>query len=252
MPTIEENRVAPKFPVRTRFPVNICTLAQRIANKNNSSEKLEPWERYVFQQLAVKCGTRTATEDEQNAFYYGTVRLLRQMSTGFQKRNPAWYGCDDLIQSCFSRVWETLPGYKPDEGALSTWIFYVCNSVLCKEYNSCKVYNSRMYFPDNSADDDEGTGASRGVEKYGSFNEDNMLKMRVRDAVVDIFEKYEDKADILLECFGNPFAGEYEPPTTLPSRSELARNIKHPYSEVYQFFRDVIKPHFEKLFSDFA
>ena len=242
----------PKTPLKQKFPVKIGRLAFRLATQGTGGGKTEPWERRTFEDLAVRCGKRVQTTDDEEAFYEGTIRLMKKMAFSFQKRNPEWYSPEDLIHLCFARVWETLHSYDPNKAMLSTWIYYVCNSVLCKEYNSTKTYKQHMFCcDDNGRDGDEG-GSSRGVEKYGCTEEDNLLKLRMREAIVEVFHDHPDEILVLRECFGDPFAENYEPPAKLPSKMEVARNLGLEYNVVYTFFKDVIVPHFKHLFPDFS
>ena len=240
-----------RIPVSRRFPVTVQGLANRIATKS-SVDKLETWERQAFENLAVVCGKKAASDDEKQAFYDGMVRLVRQISTGFQKRNPNWYGDDELMQLCFTRVWETIHHYKPESGALSTWVHFVCHSVLCKEYNSSKQYRGKFYFVEEDKNNEE-SSSSKGLEKFGSFSEDSLLKIRVRDAICELFLKHEDKKDILIECFGNPDSENYQPPFSTPSISEIVRRLKtkYKYGEIYSFYKEEVVPYFMTAFSDY-
>lgn len=224
-------------------------LALRISDKSLSCNS-EPWLKAGFERLAIRCGCGIASEIESDSFYHGTVRLIRQLATPFWKKNPNWYQMDDLIQLCYSRIWETLKLYNPDKAAISTWLYYVCMSVLCKEYNGAKIYKHRFFMPDDKEDEECST---KGLEKFASFNEDNLLKIRVRDAIVSLFEGNQEKSDILTQIFGNPLVENYEPPFGLPSMTDIARTLgpKYKYTEIYGFYKETVQPFFKTLFSDY-
>lgn len=236
-------------PVKKRFPISVEEIADKIANKK-SNKDMKPWIKAGFERLAVRYGNKEADEFEKDAFYNGTVLLIKKMATPFWKKKPNWYTMEELIQLCYLRLLQTLKLYKPETGAISTWIHFVCMSVLCKEYNGTKTHRQRFFVPDDTHDEESST---KGIEKFGSFNENNLLKIRMRDTIVSLFVENEDKKDILIEIFGNPLNTEYEPPCKLPLMTEVARNLnnKYKYTEVYGFYKDTIQPFFKNSFSDY-
>lgn len=249
---MSESVTMKKVPVRVKIPLTVEYLAEKIANSKTSGNKVRSWEKTLFEQLAVRCGRGIATAAEADAFYNGVVRLIQQQAMDFHKRNPNWYSVDDLIQLCFTRIWETLDKYKPDDGALSTWVYVISSNVLCKEYHNRKNYSKKFMLCEEKKDSDNEKTGMRGVEKFGSIYEDSLLKMRVRDAIITLFDKHSDKQDILFEFFGNPFIESYEPPVRLPNMAEVQRKLEHyDYTEINVFYNKVVVPFFKNMFPEY-
>ena len=234
-----------RHPVTIRIPVTPFSIAARMA----ANTGVQKWERQLFEKIAVRCAQRIATEDERLAFHDGIIKLIRGMAKKFETPNQ---DMDDLVQACFMRLWETLRMFNPNIATLSTWTHFVVKSVLCRMYAETKKGNRiRRAGYNGEQDDEEGDAHALENCEQGAVEENQLMRLHMRNVMRRLFESNPNEIDILQQLFGDPSKDDYEPPAYPPSKAEIARNINRDYSEVYNFFKTVVKPYFEKEFPEF-
>jgi DNA-directed RNA polymerase specialized sigma24 family protein len=243
--SITKNKVIVRHPILNRIPVTPTSIAARMA-ANTSVQK---WERQLFEKIAVRCAQKIATDEERIAFHDGIIKLIRGMAKKFENQNQ---DMDDLVQACLTRLWETLHHFNPNIATLSTWTHFVVKSVLCRMYGETKKGNRmrRVGYGNDQDDEDGDMNALENCEQ-GAVKENQLMRLHMRNVMRNLFDSNPNEVDILQQLFGDPYKDDYEPHAHPPSKAEIARNINRDYSEVYNFFKTVVKPFFEKEFPEF-
>lgn len=230
-----------------RVPVTAIGLARKISV--SKKHQLKDWEVEAFSSIVETVGRKESTEEENEALYEGIIQLVRSRANKF--KTPDVQDTEDLVSSCCSRIWETIHMYRSDKGWISTWIHYVCRSVLCCEYNDSMKHAKKIVLWSDFESDNWNEPASCDNYKNGKYEEDFMLRTRLMSAIKTLFDKNLDEKDILCAVFGNPFEENYSIPNGIPSMANIARTTNRNYNEIYSFFNRVVRPFFESSFSDY-
>lgn len=143
----------------------------------------------------------------------------------------------DLFQECMGKIFSSIGGYKQSKGKFTTWSSYVCFSVLNREYQKRIRWESHVVHDvvlDNRPDENPSNG-------------NRILAQDVRSSIRDLMTRYPGNRSLILAIFGNPDAENYCPPERLKI-SSAARAAGMASDRAKVFFRDIIKPFFEKRF----
>ncbi len=169
-----------------------------------------------------------AKEHFREALYESIVRLVGDLSHRYS------FTCvdntDDLMQDCMLRVWKKLENYDSSKGKFSTWVWYVCKSVLNRKYSKSKKYRS-VFVPQG-----ENVSAPEREHHYG-----DILAHEFAGAVRELAQRFPEKGAFIYEVFGNPNTPGYIPPR-LVRIAESARNIGMRRSEATSFYTRVVRP----------
>lgn len=142
----------------------------------------------------------------------------------------------DLVNECALRIFQKIEQFDPRKGAFTTWCWRVCSSVLNRVYRRDKRYSNRF-------------SEYERIETFLSDESDREAKAidgDMADAVMELFQRYPEKKNILSEMFGDPVGGLY-----MPDRiclTHVARDLGVEYNLVYSFFHRKVKPFFREKF----
>jgi RNA polymerase sigma factor (sigma-70 family) len=142
---------------------------------------------------------------------------------------------NDLIQDCAYRVFSKIDQYDSSKGAFTTWVWRVCSSVLNRIYKRNKGYKKRFEEWD---------------EESGKQIEDNRVmdtNGEVSSAIVELFDMYPEKRDILAEIFGE--TDDISVPKKI-NMSEIAKCIGRKHYEVYVFVSRKVRPFLIEKFGE--
>jgi hypothetical protein len=126
--------------------------------------------------------------------------------------------------------------FDPSKGQFNTWVWRVSSSVLNRKYQQSRRYSNLFTATDE-------------LESYSQANVSPVeINGDVEVVLLELFELYPDKADILRELFYSGDGQMYVPDRI--SMRQVAEKLGHEYSYVYSFVRNKIRPFVFEKFGD--
>jgi RNA polymerase sigma factor (sigma-70 family) len=209
-----------RVPVFVRVPVT----KEHVAGCINSD--------FVCSRSVCSCSEYNRVE----ILHEGIIKLVYKHAHSYRINSDDTF--EDLVQECCLRIWKRLSGFDPKKASLTTWIWYVCLSVLNRNYAKTKKRKNNI--------------AQVGDDVYHSVGityEPFSLKEQMKEVIFQLHEKYPERQDVLLAMFGDPKDEEFQLPGKI-CVSEIARDLDKPYMNVYFFYRKKVCRYFKKCFSE--
>ncbi len=210
-----------RYPVLefNRFPVSQETIAAFVGSGREASNRLES----EFRQELHQC---------ISAMVHG---LAFKYAVNCRLDEPG-----DMVQDCWVRIMEKIHTYTPARARFTTWAYHVCKSVLNRSYRKGKRYHERYTdMPDGIADNQMANDDSRAAS----------LGSDVRNAVRELLNLYPARSGVIVALLGKPDS------EIIPHEIDVhgaASVCGVPDADVEQFYKEVIRPFFERRFSDEA
>jgi RNA polymerase sigma factor (sigma-70 family) len=196
------------------------------------------------EDLAVRVGSGEATKHEERAFRDCIAGLLHRMA--FKYVQGSQRDAEDLVQDCWLRILAYLGSYNPKKAKLTTWVWWVCRSVLNRDAELSKRERERFCHADTHTHE---------ITKPSSPQQDTpelvTFRSELCEALGDLFKKHVDEQDILIEMFGNPF-DEGRLRMDSICCADVARNVGRQHTEVYQFYIRKVRPFLQMRLAEYG
>jgi len=188
--------------------------------------------------LAESAGRGECKPEHVQLLLDSIEKLIYDRAKGY--RYSSMQEIEDLHQQCRLRFIESLPRYRMAKSSLTTWVYYVCQSVLNRDNRESKRMREKIVF----APDIRDTFKER-KEKH----EDILLQLDIKKLIVSLFERHPSKRHILLAMFGDPSKDSWEIKEFPRSIADVHRETRDfEYNEVAHFFKNCVRPAFEQHF----
>jgi DNA-directed RNA polymerase specialized sigma24 family protein len=158
---------------------------------------------------------------------------------------------DDLAQNCMKRIFSQLWRFDPKKGKFTTWIWYVCTSILNKGYHK-GLRGKNIFVDEGHLKDEDGKSMfenlpDQPVEGVQHHECKNVLANEMTEAVKELARNNPERKEFIYELFGNPDNDDFTITGHL-NISNAAKTIGMNYSSARSFFSSVIRPFFENKF----
>jgi DNA-directed RNA polymerase specialized sigma24 family protein len=100
---------------------------------------------------------------------------------------------DDLIHDCMVRIWSKRSDFDPTRGRVSTWVWYVCTSVLNSDFRASKRFLKTMKRVETRDDDSEEDGGSSFDEMFCADELAPSQTIEFRAAIDDLYNRHKSK-----------------------------------------------------------
>jgi len=214
-----------------RLPV--CSVKRPVvvhkAGTMNGSSRICPVVRKAVTKegLAVRIGQGWASDAEKTIFHDLIVNLIKKRVSKYYATSRDDF--EDLVNDCWVKIFRYIKTYNPSKSKVSTWVWWVCRSVLNQDYGYSQRWKENHIF---------GKAMMRGVSP--DTVDTTTFRMDFESLVAELFENHPEHVDILGEMFVNE-EGRVACPGRL-SLAGVARRANRSYSEVYKFVDRYVRP----------
>jgi RNA polymerase sigma factor (sigma-70 family) len=210
-------------PVLVRVPVTQTYLAQAVGHPEKCDRP--------------NCNCSIPREHHfEEALYTSMAALVHMFAEKYKV--SCRDDVEDLEQECFKRFFKALPQFDPKKGALSTWTWRICTSVLNSNYRKSKRHMSRQVDIEDES-----------LENVGATVEPRSGQSDMVEALRALFNQHGDRSALLEALFGDPYDDEFEIPRDV-CVSQAAREAGTPYDDAYGFYTRVVRPFFRGWFAE--
>lgn len=207
---------------------------------------------YIIAQIV----SGEATEREKVAFHDGICKMIYKMAGPYVRSSRDDF--DDLVNECWLRILNYLPRYNPKKAKFTTWVWYLCRSVLNRNAELSKRHRHRMRHPSDlrrgKMDDDARCDEFGGVASVPSVDDAKSLSIReiCKDAVACLWFNHVKQQDILIALFGNPHVeGKFHLPDEICFQT-IAERTGCDARSVRLFINRKVKPYLQERLSVLA
>lgn len=222
---------AGSIPAVVRIPVTDDKVARQIIQQKFDPEfhKVPVTKEYMAQALGgnVEVKNLAVMDCFSDALYESIAGMIFKLA----RKYAFTCGRDeitDLAHDCVLRIFKMIHQYDPSKAKFNTWAWYVASSVLNRKYQKTRRYDE--HFIDTDEPDNYGHQSKYVKEINGD----------VVVALMELFEMYPERRDILTELFCRDDGSLYVPDRI--SMRKVAESLSREYSDVYLFVRNKVRP----------
>ena len=217
--------------------------------ESSAIQRVTVTKQYLIRQIV----SGEATDLERTAFHDGICKLIYKMAGPYARQSRDDF--DDLVNECWLRIFTYLPRYDSEKAKLTTWVWYLCRSVLNRNAELSKRHSQRMKHPldlcSGVIEEDSRYDEFSGIACVQPLDDAKSLSIReaCRDAVVCLWFNHVKQQDILIVLFGNPHVeGKFCLPDEICCRT-IADRTGRDVRAVQLFINRKVKPYLRKHMS---
>lgn len=230
-----------ELPQENRIPLSLDSLAFIASMDARAKKKKDDWLKVEGRKEKDYKGEmfeHPLALDAPGILYEAVHDMVYKLALGYT--SSCREDVDDLAQDCMKRMMERIGDFNPEVAKFTTWSWRVCVSVLNRIYRRESGRNKHLILVDVS----EIKGRH---EPRVEHSELPALRFDIRMAAAELAGKYPKRALLIRAMFEGLTKDGFSSITETLTRASKRAGIS--LFLACEFFRDVIRPFFNKRFN---